>query len=124
MTAEELKQVNINDNVFDLNSKKLVKVVSTIGFTKNNKVYIPCTNEHDYVDDYCIDNLIIDFKETENIYLNRLKEQYIEVNRNFLPLENQYRRTRYGAMRDFCLDTQLISFNDIELMELEINNKL
>lgn len=59
--------------------------------------------------------------ETENIYLNRLKEQYIEVKRNFIPSENTYRQTRYNAMREFCLDTQLISFNDIELMESEIN---
>ena len=28
----------------------------------------------------------------------------------------------YDAMRLFCLDTQLISFNDIELMESEINS--
>ena len=57
----------------------------------------------------------------ENIYLNRLKEQY----KHFLNPSNgdEYfkRKDYYQAMRLFCLDTQLISFNDIELMESEVN---
>lgn len=64
--------------------------------------------------------------QTENIYLNRLKEQY-EIFKN---LENKYsfsEATRlayvdYCSMRLFCLDTQLISFNEIEVMEDEVNN--
>lgn len=60
--------------------------------------------------------------ETENIYLNKLKEQY----KHFLKPSNgdEYfkRKDYYDAMRLFCLDTQLISFNDIEVMELEINS--
>ena len=61
-------------------------------------------------------------KPKENIYLNRLKEQYIEVKRNFISNADLYRKTRYNAMREFCLDTQLISFNDIEVMENEVNS--
>jgi hypothetical protein len=58
----------------------------------------------------------------ENIYLNRLKEQYkIVVNSN---MEDtiQIQTTRYLAMRLFCLDTKLTTFNEVELMENEINN--
>ena len=62
-------------------------------------------------------------KETkiENIYLNRLKEQYKESLGGSLD-DRHYRRNRYNAVRVFCLDTQLISFNDIELMEFEVNS--
>lgn len=60
-------------------------------------------------------------KTEENIYLNRLKEQYYEVKRCLFPNEADYVRARYGGMREFCLDTQLISFNDIEVMESEVN---
>ncbi len=60
-------------------------------------------------------------KENQNIYLNRLKEQYIKAQELWngrLILKNCY---EYDAMRLFCLDTQLISFNDIEQMEFEVN---
>ena len=60
--------------------------------------------------------------KTENIYFNRLKEQY----KHFLNPSNgdEYfkRKDYYQAMRLFCLDTQLISFNDIEVMEYEVNS--
>lgn len=57
----------------------------------------------------------------ENIYLNRLKEQYYEVKRCLFPNEADCVRARYGGMREFCLYTQLVSFNDIEVMESEVN---
>lgn len=61
----------------------------------------------------------------ENIYLNRLKEQYIHHKKSFdLPLTSDEmfkRKDYYNAMRLFCLDTQLVSFNDIEVMESEVN---
>ena len=63
-----------------------------------------------------------EIKKENNIYLNRLKEQYIKAKEEWngrLILKNCY---EYDAMRLFCLDTQLISFNDIELMESEINS--
>ena len=64
-------------------------------------------------------------KITENIYLNRLKEQYKEhkkAQKIFHGVEQMKYKIRYQAMRLFCLDTQLISFNEIELMESEINS--
>ena len=65
----------------------------------------------------------IDLEDKENIYLNRLKEQYKEI----FKFENwsEYKRERqndYQAMRLFCLETQLITLDDIELMENEISS--
>lgn len=60
----------------------------------------------------------------ENIYLNRLKEQYKEhkkAQKVFHGVEQLKYKIRYQAMRLFCLDTQLISFNDVEVMEYEVN---
>lgn len=65
--------------------------------------------------------------ETENIYLNRLKEQYKEhkkAQKIFHGVEQIKYKIRYDAMRLFCLDTQLVSFNDIEVMEYEVNNEV
>lgn len=73
-----------------------------------------------------LNNLQVD----ENIYLNRLKEQYIsfckvkkvtEINEIDIKVY-QTAKTYYDAMRLFCLDTQLISFNDIEMLEFEVNS--
>ena len=65
-------------------------------------------------------------KLKENIYLNRLKEQYKQMlskKQGDFYLEGYNRLSQdYLAMRLFCLDTQLISFNDIEVMENEINS--
>ena len=65
-------------------------------------------------------------KTEENIYLNRLKEQYKQMlskKQGDFYLEGYNRLLQdYLAMRLFCLDTQLISFNDIEVMENEINS--
>ena len=65
-------------------------------------------------------------KTEENIYLNRLKEQYkkmLSKKQGYFYLEGYNRLLQdYLAMRLFCLDTQLISFNDIEVMENEINS--
>ena len=65
-------------------------------------------------------------KTEENIYLNRLKEQYKQVKEKISKDDfylNGYEQAKkyYDAMRLFCLDTQLISFNEIELMEFEVN---
>ena len=65
-------------------------------------------------------------KTKDNIYLNRLKEQYKQMlskKQGDFYLEGYNRLSQdYLAMRLFCLDTQLISFNDIEVMENEINS--
>jgi len=50
--------------------------------------------------------------------LDRLRQQYKATKQEYNGLE----MTRYNAMRLFCLDCELVSFNDIELMENEINN--
>ena len=64
-------------------------------------------------------------KPKENIYLNRLKEQYKQMlskKQGDFYLEGYNRLSQdYLAMRLFCLDTQLVSFNDIEVMENEVN---
>ena len=64
-------------------------------------------------------------KPKENIYLNRLKEQYKQMlskKQGDFYLEGYNRLSQdYLAMRLFCLDTQLISFNDIEVVENEVN---
>lgn len=58
----------------------------------------------------------------KEVALNRLKEQYKKYKQNYnngkTILKESY---EYFAMRLFCLDTQLVSFNDIELMEFEVN---
>ena len=60
-------------------------------------------------------------KTKDNIYLNRLKEQYKFAVENE---ESEFyigRLENYQSVRVFCLDTQLVSFNDIEVMEFEVN---
>lgn len=64
------------------------------------------------------------FKLSYNIYLDRLKYFYkkfkfAEVEK----FEKDLQRREYFSLREFCLDTQLISFNDIEVMEYEVNNE-
>ena len=61
-------------------------------------------------------------KTEENIYLNRLREQYKQT-QSFKHRKVAFRNYNmcYNAVRTFCLDTQLISFNDIEIMENEVN---
>ena len=48
-----------------------------------------------------------------SVYLDRLREQYILTKEPYNGLEG----TRYNAMRLFCLDTSLLPFNDVEVME-------
>ena len=60
--------------------------------------------------------------QENNIYLNRLKELYKFAVQNE---ESEFyigRLENYQSVRVFCLDTQLVSFNDIEVMENEINS--
>lgn len=59
--------------------------------------------------------------QENNIYLNRLKEQYKEYkNAKVEQIKKKY-YSSYANMRLFCLDTQLVSFSDIEQMEFEVN---
>ena len=58
-------------------------------------------------------------KIEENIYLNRLKQEY----KNYCSKgKTPIAKNIYYAMRVFCLDTQLVSFSDIEVMENEVNS--
>ena len=87
--------------------------------TPNIKTYI---NKDDHSIKVCL-NTNLDINDIDkkinqiesNIYLNRLKEQYKIFKKDRIHFESYY------AMRLFCLDTQLISFNDIEVMEYEVN---
>lgn len=58
-----------------------------------------------------------------DIYLDRLRQQY-KVFKNWEKDKQGGRiaHFEYQAMRLFCLDTQLVSFNDIEQMEFEVNS--
>ena len=58
------------------------------------------------------------------IYLDRLRQSYKEYKKEgsrYSDLTNRF-KDFYNAERLFCLDTCLLSFNDIEVMENEINN--
>lgn len=64
-----------------------------------------------------------------SVYLDRLKKQYLELKQYQNKFVDSIKRDKaielldyYNAMRLFCLDTGLLSFNDIEGMEFEINN--
>ena len=57
--------------------------------------------------------------------LERLKkeyEKYFLLNDDLIDLKKRYLRT-YSDMRLFCLDCELLTFNEIELMEFEVDNK-
>jgi hypothetical protein len=57
--------------------------------------------------------------------LDRLRQQYKEhknAQKIFHGVEQLKYKIRYNAMRLFCLDCELVSFNDIELMEREVNS--
>ena len=63
---------------------------------------------------------------TDNKYLNRLRQQYKVVKNQNAPTKKlqEFRVRDYHAMRLFCLDTGLVSFNEIEAMEFEIDESL
>ena len=97
--------------------------------TPNIKTYI---NKDDNSIRVCL-NTNLDINEIDkkinqiesNIYLNRLKEQYKKV-KEYAEKDYMYyaeiHKKDYNAMRLFCLDTQLLDFNTIEVMENEVNS--
>ena len=95
--------------------------------TPNIKTYI---NKDDHSIKVCL-NTNLDINDIDkkinqiesNIYLNRLKEQYkfYKQVKSEKYNDNSFIKRDYLAMRLFCLDTQLISFNDIERLEFEVN---
>ena len=81
--------------------------------------------------DICIDTAIVSKEKAievqgilsnESRFLNRLKEQYKQYKEKQSIDSWSTNKMYYDAMRLFCLDTQLISFNDIELLESEVNS--
>jgi hypothetical protein len=60
-----------------------------------------------------------------NKYLARLREQYRATKKDDAPTVQLQglREVAYRAMRLFCRDTDLISFNEIEMMEWEVENE-
>ena len=70
-------------------------------------------NEDEFIDE------VLNFQK--DILLNRLKELYKFAVQNE---ESEFyigRLENYQSVRVFCLDTQLVSFNEIEQMEFEVN---
>lgn len=120
-----LKTIKKHTRVFHKKEDQVLTIINTIGFVKEGKNYIPCADDKNNIDDYCIDDLIVFSGEkptTENIYLDRLRQQYklvkelISKDTFYLNGYDQAKKI-YDGMRLFCLDTELVSFNDIELME-------
>ena len=105
LSTKEVQKPNIED--FDLQPYGYIHALQIYVEFLESKIY---TKEN---------------KTEENIYLNRLKEQYkkmLSKKQGYFYLEGYNRLIQdYLAMRLFCLDTQLISFNDIEVMENEVN---
>jgi len=54
--------------------------------------------------------------------MDKIPKEHKKAQKIFHGVEQMKYKIRYQAMRLFCLDTQLISFNDIEIMENEINS--
>lgn len=95
--------------------------------TPNIKTYI---NKNDHSIKVCL-NTNLDINDIDkkinqiesNIYLNKLKHFYKKFKFSEVEKwEKDFQRREYFSLREFCLDTQLVSFNDIELMESEINS--
>ncbi len=108
MKKEELDRILTRDDKF----KKPLSKQEKINYLK----FI--VGEEDYLE--AINYLK---EEQKTVCLNKLKEQYKESLGGSVD-DRHYRRNRYNAVRTFCLDTQLIDFNTIELMESEVNNEV
>ena len=66
----------------------------------------------------------MDEKQKE-VVLNRLKQEYVSFRKStqiFHGVEQVKNKVRYNAMRLFCLDCSLLSFNEIEIMEFEVDS--
>ena len=105
LSTKEVQKPNIED--FDLQPYGYIHALQIYVEFLESKIY---TKEN---------------KTEENIYLNRLKEQYKKYKElKSWSEESRYELQVYSNIRCFCLDTQLISFNDIEQMEFEVNKEI
>ena len=73
---------------------------------------------------FLTDNKRLLKKEKPNKYLDRLKQQYIAYVMAKSPSVIKTESKIYMGMRLFCLDCELVSFNDIEAMEFEVNQSV
>ncbi len=53
--------------------------------------------------------------------IDRLRQEY-KQRQELLKINKNTNLIIYQAMRLFCLDCELVSFNDIEAMEYEVNS--
>lgn len=64
--------------------------------------------------------------KTQNIYLNKLREQYKRYKdfdkKDYVHITKKHYND-YKAIRAFCIDTNLLSFDEIETMEEEVELK-
>ena len=94
-----------------------MKTINTTVNKDNNSITIYL---HHAIDVESFDNKIkaID----SGVYLDRLRKEYNHFKSLKIGSKKQgLQIDRYYNMRLFCLDTCLLSFNDIEVMEYEIN---
>ena len=55
--------------------------------------------------------------------IDRLRQEY-KTQKKLLKLDKNTNLIIYQAMRLFCLECNLLSFNEIELMEFEVDNEV
>jgi hypothetical protein len=67
---------------------------------------------------FLTDNKRLLKEDNTNKYLDRLRQQYKEY---YSTKYSREKEVSYNAMRVFCLDCELVSFNEVELMEFEVN---
>jgi hypothetical protein len=71
---------------------------------------------------FLTDNKRLLKEENTSKYLDRLRQQYESISKKQTIDSWSANIMHYNAMRLFCLDCELVSFNDIEAMENEINS--
>lgn len=64
-----------------------------------------------------------DYLKNKTVYLDRLRRQYkTAMEADGYSDARDWYINKYDAMRLFCLDCNLVSFNDIEVTEFEVNS--
>jgi len=69
-----------------------------------------------YNEDTFINEIV---SKQEQVILDRLRQEYKQTQKSVLNYTKNLQD--YQAMRLFCLDCELLTFNEIELMEYEVN---
>jgi hypothetical protein len=54
--------------------------------------------------------------------IDKLKNYYIQIVNAKTISEGLNVESRYNILRCFCIECELLTFNEIELMEFEVNN--